>query len=826
MMPPGGRRSKIRPPRKSLIRSSDLSDSSNPNADPTVDFDKNWLILSNAISQIQNKNVSNLSYEQLYRKAYALVLRKHGGKLYEHVTDAIRAHLLARREYLISVSANHELFMQALIQEWNDHLQSMKFISDVLMYLNRVYVKEQKKLLIYDLGIMLFKDHVIKYNDHEIGFKVIDIVINEITKSRLGTVITSSMYITKIINMMELLVESSGSSEYFYGDAYYQIYFEPKFLQSSEESFQTLSNEYISHGLGTKFLQLTTQFIKDEDNRVRFYLPPSTYPKLIDLMNNIMIRDKLDKMILSPNQGLEYWLKPVVSNIFEETNVETYHYADLKLLYNLVGRYDDEEYQLLRLRIKEAIIAQGNSLPEYVRASIDNPANKKPVTMNSAAFATKWIETVLKYRDQLLLVWKNSFDENITIEQTITFALRDFINGSNKRGAAPSVNAPELLSVYMDYYIKQLTKNGSSSKDISLKSGDQTEELISNSIQFLKFIKDKDAFEVHYANHFAKRFLKASNSSSKDIEEIILGSLSEELGTSSFDKVIKMNRDIRLSRDTTSDWKKYIHKQGNPDLLEMDLKICNVTDWPKSMTKDNSNEGLIWPVQLRDTIKEFQEFWRNAKKNDNKSLYWSPKFGSMDLRITYPSRTYDINLSTYAGIIMLLFTPAEGSLAFEENRQYTYLEIQELTGIPELELKRHLQSIAVAPKLRLLVKSPMSKDVKDTDVFSMNKNFKSPSSKVKVLTISSSPARKEEKDEEKEEIKHNRRILISAAIVRIMKSKVKVTHNVLIEELIKQISRFNPLILLIKECIEDLIDKEYIARDLSSSSSCIYNYIA
>ena len=186
----------------------------------------------------------------------------------------------------------------------------------------------------------------------------------------------------------------------------------------------------MSHNLGTKYLQLTTQFIKDEDNRVRFYLPPSTYPKLVELMNNIMIKDKIDKMILSLNQGLEYWLKPVVSNIFEDTNIETYHYADLKMLYNLIGRFDDE-YQLLRLRLKEAIVAQGNSLPDYVRSSIENSGKKQ--SNNSPAFATKWIETILKYRDQLMQVWKNSFDENLMIEQTFTFAMRDFINGSNKR---------------------------------------------------------------------------------------------------------------------------------------------------------------------------------------------------------------------------------------------------------------------------------------------------------------------------------------------------------------------------------------------------------
>ena len=296
-------------------------------------------------------------------------------------------------------------------------------------------------MLIYDLGIQLFKDYVIKYNNDEVGSKIVNMVIDEIAKSRTGVVITSSMYITKIINMMELLVEPSGSSDILFGDSYYQIKFEPKFLKSSEESLYNLSQEFVSHNLGTKYLQLTTQFIKDEDNRVRFYLPPSTYPKLVELMNNIMIKDKIDKMILSLNQGLEYWLKPVVSNIFEDTNIETYHYADLKMLYNLIGRFDDE-YQLLRLRLKEAIVAQGNSLPDYVRSSIENSGKKQ--SNNSPAFATKWIETILKYRDQLMQVWKNSFDENLMIEQTFTFAMRDFINGSNK-------GAPHQLML-LNYY--------------------------------------------------------------------------------------------------------------------------------------------------------------------------------------------------------------------------------------------------------------------------------------------------------------------------------------------------------------------------------------
>ncbi|CAI5755812.1 unnamed protein product [Candida verbasci] len=822
-MIPAGRRSKIRPPRKSLISSSAAAE--NSTTDAVIDFDKNWSVLANAISQIQNKNVSNLSYEQLYRKAYVLVLRKFGEKLYNNVAIKIQNHLLFKRKKLLS-NLNSESFMSSLLQEWDEHLQSMKFISDVLMYLNRVYVKENKKLLIYDLGIQLFKDYIIKCNHDEVGFKVVDVVLDEITRSRSGQVITSNMYITKIISMMELLIE--GNEMQLYGENYYQTVFEPKFLSSSGTFFQNLSQEYISYNSGSKFLHLTTQFIKDEENRIKFYLPSSTYPKLIDLMNNILIKDKLDKMMLESNQGLEYWLKPITNNIFDGN--DTYHFTDLKLAYNLNGRFDDE-YQLFRVRLREAIVNAGNAFPGIVRNSIE--ASKKG---NSTAFATKWIEIVLKFREQMNLVWKDSFDQNPLLEQTITFAMRDFINGTKRN----PVNAPELLSIYMDFHIKQQGK----SKEMT--SGDPTQELIENSIQFLRFIKDKDAFEANYANHFAKRFLNSKNSQNKDIdiEEMILGKLSEEMGTSSLDKVIKMNKDINSSRDLTNEWKKYLLKNTKLNLVELDLKICNVNDWPKSMTKDyksftKSEEptSFKWPRQLRSTMSEFEEFWSNGKKNDNKSLYWSPKFGSMDLRITYPSRTYEFNLSTYAGIIMLLFAPQstnpDGSLvsAFKEQKQLTYLEIVELTGIPEQELKRHLQSIAVAPKSRLLIKIPMSKDVNETDVFKLNEKFKAPSVKVKVLTVSSATTKvkKVSEQEEKEEVDSNitegRKIEVNAAIVRILKSRQTIKHNQLIEELIKQLSnRFQPSIILIKQRIEDLIEKEYLKRD--DEDRTLYHYIA
>lgn len=849
-MLPAGRRSKIRPPRKSLVNS--LLDNSN-NVDPVVDYDKSWVTLSNAIAQIQNKNVSNLSYEQLYRKAYVLVLRKFAGKLYEDVSSVIAQHLLRRREVLLSITDGNEEFMKQVLLEWNEHLQAMKFVSDVLMYLNRVYVKEHKRLLIYDLGIQLFKDNIIKYNNNEVGDKLVQIVILEITRSRSGEVITSNMYITKLINMIELLVEGSNS-ELVYGENYYQNVFEPTFLATSETFFYRLSQDYVNTNLGSEYLKLAHQFIKEEESRASFYLPHLTHQKLIDLMNNILIKDKIDSIILLPleKQGLSYWLLTLTNNIFNDEN-EPHHTHELQLLYELIGRID-QDYELLRLRLKDNIISQGQTIPEFVRSWLDSSKEKestKKASTNSSAFALKWIDTIIEYQAQLLNVCKRSFEMNAQIEQTINHALRDFINANNRK--VLSVNAPELLSVYMDHHIKQFNK-ATPSKDVSATSPDQSDVLINSSVKFLRLVKDKDSFEANYANHFAKRFLNtkglqqiitSNNKLGIDLEELVISKLGEEMGTSSLDKVLKMNKDIKLSRDITLDWKRSLVSNGVEDLIELDLKICNVTDWPKSMTKDyqtpEDTESVIWSRELRPTIKAFEEYWFSGKKNNNKSLHWSPKFGSMDFRITYPSRTYEINMPTYAGIIMLLFAPKSSDtdgelvLAFDEKTHYTYLDIKELTGIPESDLKRHLQSIAVAPRLRLLVKQPMTKDVKDTDVFTLNEKFKSPSIKVKVLTVSasqstSSKSRKPtETEEEAEEISNNilegRKLEVTAAIVRIMKSRHELKHNELIEELIKQLAnRFLPQILLIKLRIEDLIEKVYLTRDDEDRN--LYRYVA
>lgn len=115
-----------------------------------------------AIEEIQKKNNSQLSFEELYRNAYTMVLHKHGEKLYTGTRDVVSEHLVIKvRQNVIDALINN--FLTTLNAAWEDHRTAMVMIRDILMYMDRVYVSVQKLEPIYNLGVILFRDNVVRY---------------------------------------------------------------------------------------------------------------------------------------------------------------------------------------------------------------------------------------------------------------------------------------------------------------------------------------------------------------------------------------------------------------------------------------------------------------------------------------------------------------------------------------------------------------------------------------------------------------------------------------------------------------------------------------
>lgn len=123
----------------------------------TVDFEQIWAVLGSSLQEIHGKNASRLSFEELYRNAYKVVLKKQGDVLYTRVKDFEKEWLVSKvrpkileelsSSLLVGDAGNSsatttnerktagEKFLQAIRRAWEDHHLCMGMTSDVLMYM-------------------------------------------------------------------------------------------------------------------------------------------------------------------------------------------------------------------------------------------------------------------------------------------------------------------------------------------------------------------------------------------------------------------------------------------------------------------------------------------------------------------------------------------------------------------------------------------------------------------------------------------------------------------------------------------------------------------
>jgi len=100
-----------------------------------------------------------LSYEELYRTAYSLVLHKHGELLYQGVKNTTVELLQPMVERLLRCSD------EDLLKKMNDLWKQVKLciimIKDILMYMDRNYVPKMKLQSMDQLQTSQFKHYVI-----------------------------------------------------------------------------------------------------------------------------------------------------------------------------------------------------------------------------------------------------------------------------------------------------------------------------------------------------------------------------------------------------------------------------------------------------------------------------------------------------------------------------------------------------------------------------------------------------------------------------------------------------------------------------------------
>ena len=92
--------------------------------------------LGRSIDEIYKKNAGKLSFEELYRKAYNLVLHKHAEMLYNRVEEKMQHYLKLALEQRLADRPDEDI-LRAIEAVWIDHVTSSTMIRDILMYPGR-----------------------------------------------------------------------------------------------------------------------------------------------------------------------------------------------------------------------------------------------------------------------------------------------------------------------------------------------------------------------------------------------------------------------------------------------------------------------------------------------------------------------------------------------------------------------------------------------------------------------------------------------------------------------------------------------------------------
>jgi cullin 3 len=284
-----------------------------------IDFDSTWRIIEAAFREIHTKNASRLSYEELYRHAYRIVLKKKGETLYTHVKEFERtwlgedvrrkiqlllsANLLADAQIVGGTTANErrvagEKFLKGLKQAWGDHQVCMSMLADVLMYMDRVYCQDHRVPSIYTTAMVLFRDEILQSptsaNDGRLVLGLLShVILEQIQMERDGDVIDKHL-IKSCVHMLDGLHADDIESE---DQRLYNVSFEQEYLDTSRAFYRAEAELMLRESDAGNYCRRARKRIHEEDDRCRATLLESTTPKIQKVVEEELIQNRIKELV-------------------------------------------------------------------------------------------------------------------------------------------------------------------------------------------------------------------------------------------------------------------------------------------------------------------------------------------------------------------------------------------------------------------------------------------------------------------------------------------------------------------------------------------------
>ncbi|KAH9253526.1 hypothetical protein BASA81_008573 [Batrachochytrium salamandrivorans] len=364
-----------------------------------LEVDQSLFKIQTAISEIHQHNVSLLSYEELYRVGYTMVMNKHGSRLFSMVSSCLREHCLVQLAKLQRTNDNQVLDCTAEV--WRNHVREVNMVVDVVLYLERVWIPQQdNKPTIGQLAHGLFREVIA--SDPVLMPRIRLLVLDLLSKWRAGEWVDLS----PVRSMFAMYTELGSVAEAL----------EHGVMKQTEEFYSSMTLHMLTNSTCYEYCVFAETKLKEE-RVLANQVCPEMQTRLVRLAMRELVVKHSQVLVEMPHSG---FLSMVMDNKVQE----------LGLLFSLLEEGVGSD----------AFVDCAKLFGEYVSESGTHILNDETMAVGSV------IELLMKEKQRYDVLCRESFKSHKLFAKAIKEAFGGFMNHTVKCASYLALYTDELLT--------------------------------------------------------------------------------------------------------------------------------------------------------------------------------------------------------------------------------------------------------------------------------------------------------------------------------------------------------------------------------------------